>query len=102
MAWYIARNGKKTGPLEWDDLLIATAKGELNAEDLIWTPTLRAWVRAGDTLKFLGPDTAAEELQDHQIDGPAPEGKSDVKPNRTLTCCFSCPSTALLSSSTRP
>lgn len=82
MAWYIARNGKKKGPLKWDDLPIATAKGELNAEDLVWTPTLRAWVRAGDTLKFLRPDAAAEALQDQRIDGPAPEGKSDVKPNR--------------------
>jgi len=91
MAWYFARDGRKTGPLEWDELLIAAAKGELSAEDVIWSPNLRAWVRAADMLKFLGPGPRADKRQDKESDGGALERKSGVKANRAGTI-FEAPS----------
>lgn len=46
--WYHARNGSRSGPVDFESLRGMAAKGELDAEkDLVWSNGMKDWIAAG-------------------------------------------------------
>jgi hypothetical protein len=44
--WFVARNGRSTGPLAFEDLVDAVGSGQLNRADLVWRDGMEGWVQA--------------------------------------------------------
>lgn len=53
--WHYARNGNRHGPVPGHRLKKLVADGWLQADDLVWTPGMKQWVRAGDQDWLFGP-----------------------------------------------
>lgn len=41
--WFYTRNGQQQGPVPLDDLQQLAQRGELTAQDLVWTETMANW-----------------------------------------------------------
>lgn len=47
-SWYYVVNGERVGPVGYPELHQAAGRGELGADDLVWTEGLPAWIAARD------------------------------------------------------
>ena len=46
--WYYARNGTQSGPVSLDQLKEIARSGGLDAQDLVWTSSMKDWQAAGE------------------------------------------------------
>lgn len=46
--WYVLHDEKADGPLEWAELKEQAGRGRLVPDNLVWTPGLAVWRRAGE------------------------------------------------------
>lgn len=46
--WYVARNGKRLGPVSEADLIVHVKNGKLKPSDLVWKEGMSDWAPAGE------------------------------------------------------
>lgn len=57
--WYVARDGKRSGPVTFDRLKQLAAAGKVQGDDLVWSDGMEQWVRADAQPELSGISSAA-------------------------------------------
>ncbi len=62
--WFLARDGRRIGPLTREELDEAVRRGEVAPDDLLWTPAFGSdWRRAADALTWEGAASPRKTLR---------------------------------------
>jgi hypothetical protein len=75
--WYVSRNDKEYGPLDFSDLAQFAKQGRLLEYDWVWQPGLASWVAAGE-ISGLFTEAPPRQLN-RGVDEPGEEPQSRIK-----------------------
>ena len=77
--WYLNRNNQNFGPYTWEQLSEFTRQGQINGEDLLWSPPLGEWRKAasvaGLPLQGAPPLQTLADTSPHTVPQSAPGKK---------------------------
>ncbi len=75
--WYVSRNEKEYGPLQFGDLAQFAKQGRLLEYDWVWKPGLASWVAAGEVSGLFSKSSPQQLNQG--VDEPSGEPQSKAK-----------------------
>lgn len=81
--WYLARDGKRYGPISHDELMEYATSGYVKPEDLLWRKGLSTWVKATTI-----PNLFTRSTSDAVLDGEAKRAHSPYQTSQNTTRNF--------------
>ena len=64
--WYYVKNDRQCGPVSQETLMQMAAAGQIAADDLVWTDTMKDWAPASEVPGLIAPAAAAAARYDAQ------------------------------------